>query len=141
MLFLLDSKACALIAASVNEELSRHISPFSNSFAALNKLKELYESHSELEVVQLVIKLFSVELKNDDPLALASEVRSIMHEIKSIGIEIDIPIIAYVKALYPTYSHYRVQLQASRNLKEITFDSLEKKFAEREMGFWNNTNP
>ena len=55
--------------------------------------------HSELEVVQLMIKLLKLELKNDDPLALASEVRSIMHDIKTIGVEIDIPLIAYVKAL------------------------------------------
>ena len=67
----------------------------------MSKLKELYDSHSELEVVQLMIKLFSLELKNDDPLALASEVRSIMHDIKSTGADVDISLIAYVKALYP----------------------------------------
>ena len=49
-----------------------------------------------------MIKLFSLELKNDDPLALASEVRSMMHDIKNTGVEVDIPLIAYVKALYPT---------------------------------------
>ena len=52
-----------------------------------------------------MIKLFSLELKNDDSLALALEVRSIMHDIKATSVEIDIPLIAYVKALYPTYSH------------------------------------
>jgi len=59
-----------LIATSVNEEVSHHISPFSNAFEALQKLKELYESHFALEVVQLMIKLFTLELQNGDPLAL-----------------------------------------------------------------------
>ena len=86
--------------------MSRHITPFSNAYEALSKIKELYDSHSELEIVQLMVKLSSIELKNDDPLALASKVRSIMHDIKNTGVEVDIPLIAYVKALYPTYSHY-----------------------------------
>ena len=82
-----------------------------------------------------MIKLFSLEMKNDDPLALASEVRSIMHDIDSTGVKMDIPFIAYVKALYPTYSHYLESLKASGNLEHITFDTLEKKFAEREKDF------
>ena len=44
-----------------------------------------------------------LELKNDDPLALASEVRSIMHDINSTGEDVEISIMAYVKALYLTY--------------------------------------
>jgi len=74
-------------------------------------------------------------LKSDDPLALESEVRSIMRDIKTIDVEIYIPLIAYVKALYPTYSNYLDSLQASGNFKKIIFDSLDKKFAERE-GLW-----
>ena len=58
-----NNKGYALIVALVNEELSFHISSFSNAFEALNKLKELYDSHSELEFVQLMIKLFNLELK------------------------------------------------------------------------------
>ena len=77
-----NSKAYALIAASVNEEVSRHISSYSTACEALQKLKELYDSHSALEVVQLMIKLFTLELQNDDRPALASEVKSIMHVIK-----------------------------------------------------------
>ncbi len=46
-----NNKAYALIIAYVNEDVNRHISPFSNAFEALKKLKELYDSHSELEVV------------------------------------------------------------------------------------------
>ena len=74
-------------------------------------------------------------MKNDDPLALASEVRSIMHDIDSTGVKNDISIIAYVKALYPTYSHYLESLQASGNLEHITFETLEKNFAERDKAF------
>jgi len=134
-------KAYALIATSVNEEVSFHISPFSNAFEALQKLKELYDSRSELEVVQLMIKLFSLELKNDDPLALASEVRPIMKDIKVTNVELDIPLIAFIKALYPTYSNYLESLQANGNLKEITFDSLAKKFAERDKAFGKKKTP
>eukprot|EP00253_Pinus_taeda_P014986 PITA_14986 len=78
-----NNKTYALIAASVSEEVSHHISPFSNAFEALQKLNELYDSHSALEVVQLIIKLFTLELQNNDALALASEVKSIMHDIKA----------------------------------------------------------
>ena len=67
-----NNKAYAFIAALVKEEVSRHIIPFQNSFEALQKLKELYDSHSALEFVQLMIKLFTLELQNDDPLSLAS---------------------------------------------------------------------
>jgi len=70
-----NSKAYALIEASMNEEVSHLFFPFSNAFEALQKLKELYDSHFALEVVQLMIKLFSLELQNDDPLTLASEVK------------------------------------------------------------------
>ena len=64
-----------------------------------------------------------------------------MHDIKNTGVEVDIPLIACVKAFYPTYSHYLESLQVSGNLMKITFDSLEKKFAEREKDFGNMTTP
>lgn len=47
-----NNNAYAFIFASINEEVSHHIAPItSNSFNALNKLIDLYESHSEPEVV------------------------------------------------------------------------------------------
>jgi len=58
-----------------------------------------------------------------------------MHDIKFIKVELDIPLITFLKALYPTYSNYLESLQGNRNLKNITFDSLVKKFAEREKAF------
>eukprot|EP00253_Pinus_taeda_P035447 PITA_35447 len=136
-----NNKAYALIAASVNKEVSFHISSYSTAFEALQKLKELYDSHSALEVVQLMIKLFTLELQNNYPLALAFEIKSIMHDIKSTKVELDISLIAFLKALYPTYSNYLESLQANGNLKDITFDSLVKKFAEREKAFGKKTAP
>ena len=88
-----------------------------------------------------MIDLFNIKLKIYDPLALALEAKSIMHDIKTTGVEIYIPLIAYVKELYPTYSHYLDSFQESDNLKEITFDSLEKKFVEREKDFGKNPAP
>ena len=64
-----------------------------------------------------------------------------MHDIKHIGVEINFPLTSYVKALYPTYSHYLESLQASGKIKEIPFDSLENKFAKREMDFGKKTTP
>ena len=87
------------------------------------------------------IKLFSLELLNDDPLALASKVKYIMHDIKVTNVELDIPLIAFLKALYPTYSNYLESLQTNGNAKDITFDSLVKKFVEREKSFGKNTAP
>eukprot|EP00253_Pinus_taeda_P031134 PITA_31134 len=136
-----NSKAYTLIATSVNKEVSRHISTCSTAFEALQKLKEIYDSHSALEVVQLMIKLFTLELQNNDPLALASEIKSIVHDIKSTKVELDISLIAFLKALYPTYSNYLESLQANENLKDITFDSLVKKFVEREKAFGKKTVP
>jgi len=95
-----------LIVASINEDVSRHIIPFTNSFGALKKLKELYDSHSELEVVQLMSKLFNLKLKDDDPISLAFEIRAIMHDIEAIGVKMDAPLTNFFKALHPIYSHY-----------------------------------
>ena len=64
-----------------------------------------------------------------------------MHVIKTTGVEIDIAHKTCVKALYPTYLHHLDSFQASRNLKEITIESLEKKFAEREKVFGKKTTP
>ncbi len=121
--------------------MSCHIFSYSISFEALQKLKELNDSHSSLEVVQLMIKLFTLELQNNDPLALTSEVKSTMHDIKSTKVELDIPLITFLKEIYPTYSNYLESLQANGNLKDITFEFLVKMFAEREKDFGKKTTP
>jgi len=41
-----DKKTYALIVASVSEELIHHIISIKDSWGALNKLKDLYDSHS-----------------------------------------------------------------------------------------------
>jgi len=58
-----------------------------------------------------------------------------MHDVEAIGIKMDIPIIAFVKALYPTYYHYLQSLQVSSQLKDDTFDTLVEAFARREKAF------
>jgi len=49
--------------------------------------------------------------------------------------KIDIPLITFIKALYPTYSYYFVSLQASGQNKYITFDNLVEIIAEHEKVF------
>lgn len=58
-----------------------------------------------------------------------------MHDIEATRVKIYFPPTILVKALYPTYSHYLESLQANGKLKEISFDSLVEKFAEREKDF------
>ena len=47
----------------------------------------------------------------------------------------------FLKPLYPTYSNYLESLQANGNFKDITFDSLVKKFTEREKAFGKKIAP
>ena len=68
-----DKKAYALIIASVSEEVSRHLVSRKSVWEALKKLKYLYDSHSELESIQLLMTLFNLELKDNDPMKLSSE--------------------------------------------------------------------
>ena len=58
-------------------------------------------THSTLEFVQLMIKLFTLELQNNDPLDLASEVKSIMHDIKVTNVELDIPLKLFSRHFIP----------------------------------------
>ena len=101
-----NSKAYALNASSVSEKVKCHIRSIDDAWNALKKLKDLFDSHSELELIQLQLKLFNLELKNDDPMALISKIRAIMHDIESTSVKIDIAFVVLIKALYPTYSNY-----------------------------------
>jgi hypothetical protein len=116
-----------VISATVSEEVSHHIASISDSYGALKRLNDLYDTHSELELIQLMLKLFNLELKNDDPMALVLEIKAIMHDIEATGVKIDLPLMTFIKALYPTYSHYLESLQASGQMKSITFDKLVEK--------------
>jgi len=66
-----------------------------------------------LELIQLLLKLFNLELKDNDPMALASKIKAIMHNIDATGVKVDIVLMDFIKVLYPTYSHYLESLQAS----------------------------
>jgi hypothetical protein len=134
-----DKKAYSLIVARVSKEASCHIISIKDSYGALKKLKDLYDSHSELELIQLLVKFFNLELKDDDPMALAFEIKAIMHNIDATGVKIDIPLTTFIKALYLTYSHYLESLQASGQMKSITFDSLVEKVEEHEKAFGKKT--
>jgi hypothetical protein len=122
-------KAYFIISKMVSEEVSCHIISIKDSYGALNKLKDLYDSHSELELIQLLVKLFNLKLMNDDPMDLASEIKAIMHCIDATVVKIEISLTSFIKALYPTYSWYLESLQASDQMKSITFDTLVEKVA------------
>jgi hypothetical protein len=130
-----DKKAHTLISASVTEEVRRHILSSTTVFKALEKLKDLYDSHSELEIIQLLMKLFNLELKDNNPMKLASEIRALFDDIDSTGVKVDLQLTTFIKALYPTYSYYIESLQASGQMKAMTFDTLVDKIAEREKSF------
>jgi hypothetical protein len=120
---------------TISEEASCHIVSINDSYSALNKLKDLYDSHLDLELIQLMVNLFNLELKNDDSITLDFEIKAIMHDIDVTGVNIELPLITFIKALYPTYSHYLESLQASGQMKSITFDTLVEKVAKREKRF------
>ena len=65
-----NSKAYALIESLVSEEVNCYISSIDDAWNALKKLKDLFDSHSKLELIQLQLKLFNLKLKNDDPMVL-----------------------------------------------------------------------
>jgi hypothetical protein len=119
----------------VIEEVSKHIISNTTTFKALQKLKDLYDSHPELGIIQLLMKLFNLELKDNNPMKLASESKSLFNDIDSIGVKVDLKLIAFIKSLYPTYSHYLESLQASGQMKAVTFDTLVDKIAKREKAF------
>jgi hypothetical protein len=83
----------------------------------------------------MMVKLFNLEFKNGDPMALASKIKAITHDIDATGVNIDLPLIAFIKLFYPTYFHYLESMQASGQMKSISFDKLVEKIAEREKAF------
>jgi len=89
--------------------------------------------------MKLQLKLFNLELKYNNPMALILEIRAIMHGIDSIGVHIDIALTPLIKVLYPTYLNYLESLQASGNLKSLTFDTLADKIIEHVKAFGKKT--
>ena len=77
----------------------------------------MYDSHSEVEIIQLLMNLFNLELKDNDPMKLASEIRVIFHDIDATGVKVDIQLTVFIKSLYPSYTHYLESLEASGKMK------------------------
>ena len=67
-----DKKAYVLIGAIESKEMSHNIISIIYYYGDLKKLKDLYGSHVELELIQLLLSLFNLELKDNDPMALTS---------------------------------------------------------------------
>jgi hypothetical protein len=88
-----------------------------------------------MEIIQLLMKLFNLELKGNNPMKLASEIKSLFHDIESTGVKVDLQLKTFIKDLYPTYSHYLESLQASGQMKAMTFYKLVDKIVEREKDF------
>ena len=63
---------------------------------------------------------------------VAYDIKAIMHEILANVVKLDLPLIAFIKVLYPTYSHDLESLQPSGKLKYLDFDTLVEKIAKRE---------
>ena len=82
-----------------------------------------------------MMKLLNMQFKDDDTIDLALEIKAIMHDVEATGVKMGIPLIAFVKAIYHTYSHYLESLQSSVQLKDITFDTLLEKFVGWEKYF------
>ena len=127
-----DKKAYVLIASSITEEVSRHIISRKSAFAALKKLKDPYDSHSKLEIIQLLMKLFNLEKIDNDTMKLDSKIGALFHDIEAMRVQVDLQLIAFIKKNYPTHSHYLESLQASEKMKDITFEKLVEKIVERE---------
>jgi hypothetical protein len=94
------NKAYALIVASVNKEVSHHNKSIKYSWGDLKKLKYLYDSHSKLELIQLLLNLFNLHGKDNGPMTLASKIKSVMHDIDSIDVKIGIAIMAFIRCFF-----------------------------------------
>ena len=88
-----------------------------------------------MEIIQLILKLFNLEVKDNDPMMASYDIKEIMHNIQSSGMQPNLPLVSFVKSLYPTYSHYLESLQASDKFKDVTFDTLMEKIANGEKAF------
>ena len=58
----------ALFYCYISEEVSQHIISIKYSWSDLNKLKELYDSRSKLELIQLLLNIFNLGLKDNYPM-------------------------------------------------------------------------
>ena len=101
-----NNKAYAMITTLVSEEVRRYIHSCKKAFETLQILKEFYDSHSELENIQLLLKLFNLEMKDNGQMKLAFEIMVIFHDIEATGVEVDLQLNVFIEALHRAYSHY-----------------------------------
>ena len=88
-----------------------------------------------------MLKLFNLEMKDNDHLKSAFEIQAILHDIEANGIKVDLQLLAFIRVLHPVYSNYSESFQAYGQLKDITFDKLVSKIAEREKSFQKKEAP
>ena len=100
----------------------------------------MYDSHYEVEIIQLLMSLFNLELKGNDPIKLTFEIRDICHDIDPTGVKVGIQLTTFIKTLYPSYTHYLESVQASGQMKAMTFEKLVEKIAERDKAFGKESN-
>ena len=80
-------------------------------------------------------------MKDNDHLKSASKIKAIFHDIEATGIKVDLQLTTFMKVLHLVYLDYFKSLQASGQLKDITFDKLVRKIAEREKAFGKKEAP
>ena len=61
-----------------------------------------------------------------------------MHDIEATEANINLLLTTFIKVIYLTYSHYLELMQASNQMKSMTFQKLVKKVADREKAFGKN---
>ena len=88
-----------------------------------------------MEISELRLKLFNLEVNDNDLMLVVYENREIMHKIQAFGMKPGLPLASFLKWLYPTHSNYLESLQESDKFKNLTFDILVENIVDREKIF------
>ena len=91
-----------------------------------------------MELIQLLLKFFNLELKDNNPMDISPKTKATRHEIDATSLNVDLPLTAFNEALYSTYSPYLESLQASSQLKYLKFNTPVDKILEWEKAFRKN---
>ena len=86
-----------------------------------------------------MIKLFNAQLRDNDPIDLALEIKSMTHQIDATSVKVYIALITFIKYLYPTYLHYLESTKVGHQMKLLNFETLVEKIAEHEKAFGEKT--
>ena len=57
-------------------------------------------------MIEVILKLFSLEVKDNDHMLVTTEVREIMYKIEASSMKTNLPFATFVKSLYYTDSNY-----------------------------------